>query len=244
MLAARIHNQRKTKGLTQHELETAAGLPPTAVSKIEANVRAVSAEEAIQLAAALEMPIQTLLCGIPEDDLASVLVKAHLAGSVAARRDMIRLLRGLADALEGSLGEGSGPKAPAPPVPAKERQGPWAARTTPLRSVAAKLSAHLLICVSLCCALAVFLIDIRVPMGGIEGIPYVLILVLASDGVPRRGLVALTLVCSGLTALGILSPPGAPLWMDILNRSLTLVTLWVTLWCLRRFGGILVPQAA
>jgi len=79
-------------------------------------------------------------------------------------------------------------------------------------------------------ALGVFAVDLALPLGVIDGIAYVLV-VLVSLGSPLRWYTYMVaLACSGLTILGfVASPPGNPvLWMVVLNRTFAILAIWTT----------------
>ncbi len=78
-------------------------------------------------------------------------------------------------------------------------------------------------------ALAIFGIDLLLPLGVAGGVPYVAV-VLFGWWLERPGSVVwLAALCSILTALGyLLSPEGGVPWMVLLNRTLALFAIWVT----------------
>jgi len=232
----RVYRIRKTKGLKQQDVEAAAGLPVTALSRIEKGVREITAEEVVHLAEALQVPVHALLGGPPAPDMSSALLQATLTSSVEAREDMIRLLRSMADALEASLPKAAAPppQDPEPPAPQQPGRPGGRAVAQSLAFAACAIGCEPMALLSLALAVGTFLLDLWLPLGAVVGIPYLLAIVLASSTLPRRSVVELALACTVLTTLGCMgSAPGpAPLWMDLLNRTLTLGTLWGTVWCL------------
>jgi hypothetical protein len=68
---------------------------------------------------------------------------------------------------------------------------------------------------SLLLALGVFALDLVLPLGVVDGVAYVLVVLVALWSSRRWCTYTAALVCSGLTILGfLLSPPGNPiLWM-------------------------------
>jgi PAS domain S-box-containing protein len=79
-------------------------------------------------------------------------------------------------------------------------------------------------------ALGGFAIDLVLPLGVVDGIAYVLVVLVALASPVRWYTYTVALACSGLTILGfVASPPGNPvLWMVVINRLLALVAVWTT----------------
>ena len=252
----RLRGFRKASGLHQEELAAHVGLPTTAISKIENGTRDVTLAEAQALARVLHMDLGTLAGG-PEEGLGSTLHRLVLACSVEGRHDTIGLLRGLADALEASL-----PGAPGRDEEAHSGNGlaPQTAMrhtehdTGPphhvvglsntlarawVRGVARTHRATRwasMLPLSLGLALGVFLFDISLPLGAVVGIPHVAVVALAACVLRWRAVIGVALACTGLTFLGFVgSPPGLPVWIDVVNRALVLGVLWATVFLVRRF---------
>ena len=251
----RLRGFRKAYGLHQEELAVRLGLPTTAISKIEKGTRDVTLAEAQALARILHMDLSTL-AGEPEEGLGSTLHRLVMACSVEGRHDAISLLRGLADAIEASL-----PGAPGRDEEAHRGNGlaPQTAmrHTEPdtgpphhrmvlsntfsrawVRGVARAHRATRwasMLPLSLGLALGVFLFDISLPLGAVVGIPHVAVVALASCVLRWRAVIGVALACTGLTFLGFVgSPPGAPAWIDVINRVLAVGTLWATMFLVRR----------
>ncbi|MDH5638393.1 MAG: diguanylate cyclase [Nitrospinota bacterium] len=77
--------------------------------------------------------------------------------------------------------------------------------------------------------IAIFLLDINLPLGVAAGVPY-LAPVLLSLWVPsRRFVIGAALAGSILTIIGFFaSPPGGELWVVLANRLLALFAIWLT----------------
>ena len=78
-------------------------------------------------------------------------------------------------------------------------------------------------------AVVVFGIDLVMPLGVAEAVPYVaVVLVILRSPEPRDPLYA-AIGCSFLTILGFfLSPKGSELWLAEINRGLALFAIWAT----------------
>src|SRR5437899_12753008 len=75
----------------------------------------------------------------------------------------------------------------------------------------------------------VFVLDLAIPLGIAVPMLYAIPLLLTSKELPRRFTLGLAVVASCLTVLGfLLSSRGPELWPAVANRSLSLVTIWVT----------------
>lgn len=88
-------------------------------------------------------------------------------------------------------------------------------------------------CISLCVVLlaGIFVADILTPIGIVDGMAYLLPVVVAGFGPSPRVSLAVAGVASSLTILGIfLSPPGASLWVGVTNRLLSVGAIWLTAW--------------
>jgi len=76
--------------------------------------------------------------------------------------------------------------------------------------------------------LAIFLIDINLPLGIAGGIPYIAPVFLAIWLPDRRLIIAVAVVCSILTMAALaLSPPGAEMLIVITNRLLAVAAIWI-----------------
>ena len=77
-------------------------------------------------------------------------------------------------------------------------------------------------------AIAVFILDLSLPLGVAGGVPYVA-LVLVGWWFPKRWtIVLLAAIGSVLTAVGyVLSPEGAISWVAITNRGYAVFVIWI-----------------
>ncbi len=88
-------------------------------------------------------------------------------------------------------------------------------------------------CSSLCVVLlvGVFVADVLTPIGIVDGMAYLVPVVVAGVGPRPRLLWGAAGVATALTILGMfLSPPGAPLWVGVTNRLLSIGSIWLTAW--------------
>jgi PAS domain S-box-containing protein len=75
----------------------------------------------------------------------------------------------------------------------------------------------------------VFVLDLALPLGIAVPMLYAIPLLLTQKELPRQSTLGLAVVASCLTVLGfLLSSRGPELWPAVANRSLSLVTIWVT----------------
>jgi PAS domain S-box-containing protein len=75
----------------------------------------------------------------------------------------------------------------------------------------------------------VFVLDLALPLGIAVAMLYAIPLLLTSKELPRTFTLGLAVVASCLTVLGfLLSSRGPEVWPAVANRSLSLVTIWVT----------------
>ena len=74
---------------------------------------------------------------------------------------------------------------------------------------------------------------VRAALGLVDGLPSVALVALGAIVLPRRSTLLLAVACSGLTVLAFFFSPegGAPAWIDLADRGLTLASLWVMLAC-------------
>lgn len=78
-------------------------------------------------------------------------------------------------------------------------------------------------------AVAIFMVDLLVPLGVAMGVLYVVPILIALRSPQPRFVFGAALACTILTILGfILGPPGGILWMGIANRALSIFAIWVT----------------
>jgi PAS domain S-box-containing protein len=79
-------------------------------------------------------------------------------------------------------------------------------------------------------ALGVFAADLALPLGVIDGIAYVPVVLVSLGSSLRWYTYTVAFACSGLAILGFFaSPPGNPvLWMVVLNRLFALFAIWTT----------------
>ncbi len=77
-------------------------------------------------------------------------------------------------------------------------------------------------------AAIVFGLDLAMPAGIAEAVPYVLAVLISIWSPQKRDTLWVAGVCSVLTVIGLfLSPKGAALWMAEINRGLALFAIWV-----------------
>src|SRR5207249_5817884 len=75
----------------------------------------------------------------------------------------------------------------------------------------------------------VFVLDLALPLGIAVPMLYAIPLLLTQKALPRQSTLGLAVVASCLTVLGfLLSSRDPELWPAVANRSLSLVTIWVT----------------
>ena len=78
-------------------------------------------------------------------------------------------------------------------------------------------------------AVAILSLDLLLPAGFAGGVPYVLLVLLALKTPSRNTALGLAAAGSVLTALGFLfSDPGAALWVDLTNRAIALLAIWIS----------------
>ncbi len=78
-------------------------------------------------------------------------------------------------------------------------------------------------------ALAIFLIDIMIPLGVADSVPHIFVVLTAARHPDNRFTIRMAICCSVLTVLGFfLSPPGGELWKVLFNRTIALFAIWVT----------------
>ena len=78
-------------------------------------------------------------------------------------------------------------------------------------------------------ALAVFIIDLQIPLGVAGGVPYILVILVSLWSPKPHFVIFAAIITSLLTLLGFyFSPSGGELWKVIFNRSLAIFAIWVT----------------
>jgi len=78
-------------------------------------------------------------------------------------------------------------------------------------------------------AVIIFALDLALPAGVAGGVPYVLVILLGIWLPSPRYVIGLALICTVLTILGyLLSPAGGVAWMELANRGLALVVIWIS----------------
>jgi len=78
-------------------------------------------------------------------------------------------------------------------------------------------------------AIAIFTIDLQVPLGVAGGVPYIAVILISLWSPNSKAVIYLAIICSILTLLGFyFSPTGGELWKVISNRLLALFAIWVT----------------
>ena len=99
-LGVRLKHIRETQKVTQEELARRAGLPKTAISKIENGVQRMRVEEAMAIAAALGVSLYVLV-GLEEFNPCSMHYKLQQTA-----RQAVRQLRSVADGIDAMLDTG------------------------------------------------------------------------------------------------------------------------------------------
>jgi hypothetical protein len=78
-------------------------------------------------------------------------------------------------------------------------------------------------------ALAIFVVDLNIPLGVAGGVPYIIVILVSLGSRKSRVVIDLAMMCTFLTLLGFyFSPAGGELWQVISNRFLALSAIWVT----------------
>ncbi len=78
-------------------------------------------------------------------------------------------------------------------------------------------------------ASAVFVVDLFLPMGVAEAVPYVAVVLIALRSPDKNDPLRLAGLCTVLAVVGhYLSPPGAEPWIGMTNRSIALFAIWST----------------
>lgn len=89
-------------------------------------------------------------------------------------------------------------------------------------------SSGILVVVATVLAIAIFFVDIALPLGVAGGVPYVAVLLLGLWFKSTRPLLFLAMISSVLTIAGYFFSPGSGfLWVDITNRIVALSAIWV-----------------
>ena len=75
----------------------------------------------------------------------------------------------------------------------------------------------------------IFTIDLNLPLGVAGGVPYVVVILVASRTQNKLFLMSLALFCSFLVIIGYFySPPGSEQWKILTNRALALFVIWMS----------------
>ncbi|GJL78898.1 MAG: hypothetical protein NPINA01_18870 [Nitrospinaceae bacterium] len=78
-------------------------------------------------------------------------------------------------------------------------------------------------------ALAIFAIDLSLPLGIASGVPYVAVVLFGVWSTQKRFILISATLCTGLVMLGLyFSPPGGELWQVLVNRCLAVFAIWIT----------------
>ncbi len=78
-------------------------------------------------------------------------------------------------------------------------------------------------------AAAILSLDLLLPLGFAGGVPYVLLVLLALKTPSRNTALGLAAAGSVLAIVGfLLSEPGAGLWVDLTNRVVALLAIWIS----------------
>ncbi len=84
-----------------------------------------------------------------------------------------------------------------------------------------------LVCAVVALATPIFLLDAMFPRGQTSAMLYVAVVGLSLWVPGRRSIFVLASVCTGLTALGFLVSPPGPIDIDLINRSCSVLAIWV-----------------
>jgi GAF domain-containing protein len=86
-----------------------------------------------------------------------------------------------------------------------------------------------ILALALLVATAVFIVDIFLPIGIAEAVPYIAVVLIALRSPDKNDPLRLAGLCTLLTIIGFyLSPPGAEPWIGMTNRSIALFAIWST----------------
>lgn len=78
-------------------------------------------------------------------------------------------------------------------------------------------------------AAVVFTLDVFIPLGVAEAVPYIAVVLVAIRSPEKRDPLLAAVVCSFLTILGYyLSPSGSQPWVALTNRGIALFAIWAT----------------
>lgn len=78
-------------------------------------------------------------------------------------------------------------------------------------------------------AAAILGVDLLIPLGVADSVPYIAVVLLSLRHERRRFTVMMGILCSVLTVIGFFfSPPGGEMWKVLANRALALFAIWVT----------------
>ena len=86
-----------------------------------------------------------------------------------------------------------------------------------------------LLSLSIVLMLAIFVIDLQLPLGVAGGVPYIAVILLSLWHPSDRYIALQVIACSILIVAGYyLSPQGGELWQVLVNRFLALFAVWIT----------------
>ena len=78
-------------------------------------------------------------------------------------------------------------------------------------------------------ALAVFILDMNIPLGVAGGVPYIAVILITMYAQSKNVIILYACICSLLTLIGYYtSPVGGEHWKVIFNRCLALFAIWIT----------------
>lgn len=78
-------------------------------------------------------------------------------------------------------------------------------------------------------AAGILVVDLLIPLGVADSVPYIAVVLLSLRHEQRRFTVMMAILCSALTIVGLFfSPPGGEMWKVLANRTLALFAIWVT----------------
>ena len=88
-------------------------------------------------------------------------------------------------------------------------------------------------------AIAILLLDISIPLGVADGVLYISLVLIALFIKNKKFIYIGAITGTFLTIIGFfLSPPGGELWQVLINRSLTILTIWtIATLCILQYGN-------
>ena len=86
-----------------------------------------------------------------------------------------------------------------------------------------------IILICLCLSIAIFTMDLLIPLGVAAGVPYIIVVLISLRSPNKKLPIIVAISVSILTITGFyLSPSGGELWKVLLNRAVALLAVWST----------------